>query len=88
MGELVYSSAIGGEWAASHSCCFIPKETVSHSHWVGGWVDPRASLIVLEESHLALPGMSPVSLDIQSVAQLQHLLSYSGSRFATVLKLI
>jgi hypothetical protein len=34
----------GGEWSASRSGCFTPGETIPSTHWIGGWVDPRAGL--------------------------------------------
>jgi hypothetical protein len=34
----------GGEWSASHSSRFKPKERDSGTHWIGGWVGPRAVL--------------------------------------------
>jgi hypothetical protein len=34
----------GGEWSASHLGRFIPRERAPGSHWIGGWVGPRASL--------------------------------------------
>jgi hypothetical protein len=34
----------GGEWSASHSSHFTPRERVPGIHWIGGWVDPRADL--------------------------------------------
>jgi hypothetical protein len=34
----------GGEWSASHPGRFILKERAPGTHWIGGWVDPRAIL--------------------------------------------
>jgi hypothetical protein len=31
------STLVGGEWSASRPCRFTPG-----THWIGGWVDPRA----------------------------------------------
>jgi hypothetical protein len=33
------SATAGGEWSASRPCRFIPG-----THWIGGWVGPRAGL--------------------------------------------
>jgi hypothetical protein len=33
------STLVGGERSASRPCRFTPG-----THWIGGWVDPRASL--------------------------------------------
>jgi hypothetical protein len=37
------SALAGGEWSASRPCHFIPEED-PRTHWIGGWVDPRAGL--------------------------------------------
>jgi hypothetical protein len=34
----------GGEWSASRPDRFIPKERAPGTHWIGGWVGPRAIL--------------------------------------------
>jgi hypothetical protein len=33
-----------GEWSASRPCRFTPKERAPGTHWIGGWVGPRAVL--------------------------------------------
>jgi hypothetical protein len=39
------SSALDeGEWSASRPGRFIPRETAPGTHWIGGWVGPRAVL--------------------------------------------
>jgi hypothetical protein len=35
---------VGGEWSASRAGRFTPGERAPGTHWIGGWVDPRASL--------------------------------------------
>jgi hypothetical protein len=38
------SALAGGEWSASRSSRFTPVERAPpFTHWIGGWVDPRAS---------------------------------------------
>jgi hypothetical protein len=51
LGEWRYSSTHsltsaldGGEWSASRPGRFTPKERTPGTHWVGGWVGPRAVL--------------------------------------------
>jgi hypothetical protein len=51
MGEWRYSSthsltpALDGvEWSASRPGRFTPREGVPGTHWIGGWVGPRAVL--------------------------------------------
>jgi hypothetical protein len=34
----------GGEWSASRLGRFIPEKRTRGTHWIGGWVDPRAGL--------------------------------------------
>jgi hypothetical protein len=40
---------VGGEWSASHPCHFTPKEKAPNTHWIRGWVGPRASLDAVEQ---------------------------------------
>jgi hypothetical protein len=52
------SALVGGEWSASRSGRFTPRERASDTHWIGGWVNPRADLNVLEKrKFLTLPGL-------------------------------
>jgi hypothetical protein len=51
LGEWRYSpthsltSALGGgEWSASRLGRFTPREKAPGTHWIGGWVGPRAVL--------------------------------------------
>jgi hypothetical protein len=39
----------GGEWPASHPGCFTAGERAPGTHWIGGWVGPRASLEAVEK---------------------------------------
>jgi hypothetical protein len=40
-----FASALdGGEWSASRPDRFTPKERAPGTHWIGGWVGPRAIL--------------------------------------------
>jgi hypothetical protein len=38
------STLVGGERSASSSGRFTPGEIASGTHWIGGWVEPRAGL--------------------------------------------
>jgi hypothetical protein len=38
------SALDGGEWSASGPSRFTPGERVHSTHWIGGWVGPRAVL--------------------------------------------
>jgi hypothetical protein len=39
----------GGEWWASPSCRFTPLDKDSATHWIGGWLGPRAGLDAVEK---------------------------------------
>jgi hypothetical protein len=34
----------GGEWSASRPGRFTPRVRAPGTHWIGGWVDPKAVL--------------------------------------------
>jgi hypothetical protein len=42
------SALAGGEWSASRPCRSTPEEIAPGTHWIGGWVGPRADLDDLE----------------------------------------
>jgi len=37
----------GGEWSASCPGHFAPRERTPSTHWIGGWLVPRADLDVV-----------------------------------------
>jgi hypothetical protein len=39
----------GGELSTSRPGRFTPRERAPRTHWIGGWVDPRAGLGDLEK---------------------------------------
>jgi hypothetical protein len=43
------SALVTGEWSASRPVRFTPGEKVSGTHWIGGWVGPRAGLDYMEK---------------------------------------
>jgi hypothetical protein len=46
----------GGEWSASCASRFTPGKRASGTHWIGGWVNPRAGLDNVEKrKFLTLP---------------------------------
>jgi hypothetical protein len=45
----------GGEWSASRPGRFTPKERASGTHWIGGWVGPRAVLDAVVRRKIASP---------------------------------
>jgi hypothetical protein len=42
------SALAAGERSASRPCRFTPFERAPGTHWIGGWVGPRAGLDDLE----------------------------------------
>jgi hypothetical protein len=52
------SALAGGEWSASCPGRFTPGERAPVTHWIGGWVNPRACPDDLEKTKLLiLPGL-------------------------------
>jgi hypothetical protein len=55
------SALLGGEWSTS--------PPPPHTHWIGDWVGPRASLDVVEKrKFLTLPGLKLPPLALQYIA--------------------
>jgi hypothetical protein len=76
LGEWKYSSTHnltsaldGGEWSASRPYRFTPRERGPGTHWIGGWVGPRAVLDAVKgnipnsrrESNPRTPIVQPVA---------------------------
>jgi hypothetical protein len=38
----------GGEWSASRPGRFTPRERAPGTHWIGGWMGPRAVVDALQ----------------------------------------
>jgi hypothetical protein len=54
----MHSSALalgGGEWSASRSGRFTPREIAPGTHWIGGWVGPRAILDSVVKRKIPIP---------------------------------
>jgi hypothetical protein len=64
------SSALAGvEWSASRPGRFTPVERAPGTHWIGGWVDPRADRDdVKKKKFLNLPGLELRPSVLQPVA--------------------
>jgi hypothetical protein len=45
----------GGEWSASLPSLFTARERAPGTYWIGGWVDPRASLIAVAKRKISCP---------------------------------
>jgi hypothetical protein len=85
MGEWIYRSTFfltwalaGGELSASRPGRFTPGEKAPGTHWIGGWVDPRADLDGLKKrKFLTLPGLELRPLS-RSACQSLYRLRYPG----------
>jgi hypothetical protein len=70
---------VGGEWSASRPSRFTPIDRVPGTHWIGGWVGPRAGLEDVERRKILLVlGLELRPLSHPAHVQLLHQLSYLG----------
>jgi hypothetical protein len=58
----------GGEWSASRHGHFTPRERASGTHWIGGWVDPRAAMDDLEKRKF----LTLLGLELQPLGRPAH----------------
>jgi hypothetical protein len=49
------SALVGCDWSASNPGRLIPGEITPRTHWIGGWVDPRAGLDDVEKRKFLTP---------------------------------
>jgi hypothetical protein len=49
------SAIYGSEWSASRLSRFTPGERALDTHWIGGWVGPRAGLDEVEKRKIPSP---------------------------------
>jgi hypothetical protein len=61
----LFSALVGGEWSASRPGRFIPGERAPGSHWIGGWVDHRASLDDVEKRKF----LPPLGLELRPLGR-------------------
>jgi hypothetical protein len=68
---LLTSVLDGGEWSALCRGRFTPRERAHGTHWIGGWVGPRAVLegMVRRKIHSPRQGSNPRIPIVQPVAQ-------------------
>jgi hypothetical protein len=77
---LLTSALVGGESSASRPDRFTPGKRAAGTHWLRGWVDPRAGLNDLEKrKFITLPGLELRPLDSSARSQSQYRLRYPGS---------
>jgi hypothetical protein len=71
---------VGGEWSASRPGRFTPGERDSGTHWIEGWVSPRASLDDVEKRKFStLLGLELQPLGCPACTQSLNRLRYPGS---------
>jgi hypothetical protein len=71
---------VGGKWSASCPGRFTSVERAYGTHWIGGWMDPRAGLDDMEKrKFLTLPGLELRLLSRPARSQSLYRLSYPGS---------
>jgi hypothetical protein len=69
--QCLTSALDGGEWSASSPGRFTPRERGPGTHWIGGWVGPRAILDAVMKRKIPSPRQEskPRTPIIQFVAQ-------------------
>jgi hypothetical protein len=68
-----------GELSASHPGCFTRGERTPGTHWIGGWVDPRAGLDNVEKrKFLTLPGLELRLLSLPARSESLYRLRYQS----------
>jgi hypothetical protein len=65
------SALDGGKWSASHSGHFTHRERAPGTHWIGGWVGPRAVLdaVVKRKIHCPCQESNPSTPIVQPITQ-------------------
>jgi hypothetical protein len=65
------SSLDGAEWSASRPDRFTSRERAPGTHWIGGWVGPRAVLDAVVKRKISSPHResNPRTRIVQPVAQ-------------------
>jgi hypothetical protein len=61
----------GGEWSASRTDRFTPRKRAPGTHWIGGWVGPRAVLEAVVKRKIPSPRResNPRTAIVQPAAQ-------------------
>jgi hypothetical protein len=83
------STLAGGEWSALRPGRFTPGERAPGTHWIGGWMGPRAGLGDVEKrKFLTMPGLELRLLGLPACSQSLYRLHYPGSNYRNVIILI
>jgi hypothetical protein len=56
-GVFLTSALVGGEWSTSRFGRFTAGERTPGTHWIGGWVGPRAGLHNMEKGKFPPTGL-------------------------------
>jgi hypothetical protein len=71
------SALTGGEWSASRTGRFTPRENAPGTHSIGGWVGPRTGLDDVEKRKISpLPGLEIRPLGSPAHSQSLYRLRY------------
>jgi hypothetical protein len=74
------SALVEGEWSASRPYRFTPGERAPSTHWLGGWVEPRAGMDDAgKKKFLNLPELELRPLGRPARSQSLYRLRYPGS---------
>jgi hypothetical protein len=79
------SALDGDEWSASRPGRFNPRERAPDTHWIGGWVGPRAVLDTVVTRKIANPRRES---NQPARRPALYRLSYHGSELMFVTKLL
>jgi hypothetical protein len=75
----------GGEWSASRFGRFTPgRERSPGTHWIGGWMDPKASLDDVEKRKFLTLELQPLSCPACSQLLYQLAILAPESEYITV----
>jgi hypothetical protein len=67
----------GGEWSASLPSHFTPRERAPGTHWIGGWLGPRAVRIIHKQNPI---GKAQEFEQIMTISSVQ----YSGLNYKQI----
>jgi hypothetical protein len=77
---LLTSAVFEGEWSASRHGRFTPGKRAPGTHWIGGWVSPKAGLDDVEKrKFFTLPGLELRPLRRPARSQSLYRLRYPSS---------
>jgi hypothetical protein len=72
------SALVGGEWSASRPGRYNPGKRAPGTHWIGGWVEPKAGLNNVNRKFLILSGLDLRPFGRPARSQSLYRLHYPG----------